>query len=155
MDNHPSKDQSFSEIMKKSKLAMPFSDFEERTMARINKENILKDSVSRYRTLAVFFFIIGTGFGFIITYFLSLPKAGIFGVPPDTILLVCRCGYVFLVLTQLNSILKLFTKPGYSAVFNLPRWPPGRTARSLEVANLWFRPCELYQTWPYPFFSFC
>jgi hypothetical protein len=105
-------DQSFSEMMKMSKLTMPFSDFEERTMARIDKENVLKISVSKYKKLAVLFFIMGTGFGFVITYFLSLPEINIVGIPSDTILLICRLGYVLLVLTQLNHILKLFSKSG-------------------------------------------
>jgi len=113
MNNQPLKDQSFSEMMKKSKLAMPFSDFEERTMNRIYMESIVKSPVSKYKRLAVLFFIMGTGFGFVLTYFLSLPQTNIFGIPSDTILLTCRLGYVFLVLTQLNSILKLFSKSGH------------------------------------------
>ncbi|MCR8556392.1 hypothetical protein KXD93_01995 [Mucilaginibacter sp. BJC16-A38] len=110
MSNQLPKDQSFSEMMKKSRLAMPFSDFEERTMSRIHKENILKSATSKYKKLALLFFIMGTGFGFATTYFLSLPKTSIVGIPSDTILLVCRLSYVFLILTQLNSILKLFSK---------------------------------------------
>jgi hypothetical protein len=112
MLNQFPKDQSFSEMMKKSRLAMPFSDFEERTIARIHRENILKGSTSKYKKLALLFFIMGTGFGFATTYFLSLPKTSIVGIPSDTILLVCRLSYVFLILTQLNSILKLFSKSG-------------------------------------------
>jgi hypothetical protein len=103
-------DQFFSEMMKNSKLVMPFSDFEERTMARINKEIVVKSSVSRHKKLAVLFFIIGTGFGFLLTFFLSLPEISIAGIPSDTLLLVCRLVYVFIVLTQLNSITGLFSK---------------------------------------------
>ncbi|WP_299288354.1 hypothetical protein [uncultured Mucilaginibacter sp.] len=112
MPNQFPKDQSFSEMMKKSMLAMPFNDFEERTIARIHKENILKGSTSKYKKLALLFFIMGTGFGFATTYFLSLPKTSIVGIPSDTVLLVCRLNYVFLILTQLNSILRLFSKSG-------------------------------------------
>jgi hypothetical protein len=104
------KDQSFSEMMKKSKLAMPFSDFEERTIARIHKENIFKHSISKYKKLAILFFIMGTGFGFATTYFLSLPNTSIADMSSDTILLVCRLSYVFLILTQLNAILRQFSK---------------------------------------------
>ncbi|TFF33983.1 hypothetical protein [Mucilaginibacter psychrotolerans] len=110
MSNLLPKDQSFSEMMKKSKLAMPFSDFEERTIALIYKENALKSSTSKYKRLAILFFIMGTGLGFTVTYFLSLPKASIAGIPSDTILLVCRVSYILLILTQLNAILKLFSK---------------------------------------------
>lgn len=112
MSNQLPKNQAFSEMMKKSRLAMPFTDFEERTMARIYKENILKSSTLKYKKLAVLFFVMGTGFGFAITYFLSLPETVIAGIPADTLLLVCRLVYVFLVLTQLNSIIKLFSKAG-------------------------------------------
>ena len=112
MPNQLPTDRSFSEMMKYSKLAMPFSDFEERTMARINKESIVKQSVSKYKKLAVLFFIMGTGFGFVLTYFLSLPETTVFGISSDTLLLICRLGYFFLVLTQLNNILDLFSKSG-------------------------------------------
>jgi hypothetical protein len=112
MPNQLPTDQSFSEMMKRSKLAMPFSDFEERTMARINKESIVKSAMLKYKRLAVFFFIMGTGVGFILTYFLSLPETNNLGIPSDAILHICRLGYVFLVLTQLNYILKLFSKSG-------------------------------------------
>ena len=104
-------DQFFSEMMKNSKLVMPFSDFEERTMARINKEIMVKSSVSKYKKLAVLFFIIGTGFGFLLTFFLSSPEIKIAGIPSDTLLLICRLLYVFIVLTQLNAITGLFSKP--------------------------------------------
>jgi hypothetical protein len=110
-DKLPS-DQLFSELMKHSKLVMPFSDFEERTMARINKESLIKSSVAKHKKLAVLFFVMGTGFGFILTFFLSLKETNIAGIPTDTLLLTCRLVYVFVVLTQLNSITRLFSKSG-------------------------------------------
>jgi hypothetical protein len=110
-DNLPS-DQLFSDIMKHSKLAMPFSDFEERTMARINRESFVKSSVAKNKKLAVLFFLMGTGFGFVLTFFLSLPQTNVAGIPSQNLLLICRLVYVFVVLTQLNSITGLFSKPG-------------------------------------------
>ena len=112
MSNQLSNNQSFSEMMQKSKLVMPFSDFEERTMARINQEVILKASFPKYKKLAILFFIIGTGFGCVMMYFLSLPETGIAGIPSDTILLLCHTGYVLLVLFLLNNILASFSVPG-------------------------------------------
>lgn len=103
------KDQLFSKLMKNSKLEMPFSDFEERTMARIKQENDAKSSLSIYKKLAVLFFIIGTGFGFLITYFLSLSITSVLGVSSDTLLLLCRTIYVLIVITQLDSIIGLFS----------------------------------------------
>ncbi|SMD18679.1 hypothetical protein SAMN04488101_12813 [Pedobacter nyackensis] len=111
LDKLPS-DQFFSEMMKHSKLVMPFSDFEERTMARINKESLVKRSVAKHKKFAVLFFVIGTGFGFVLTFFLSLTETNIVGIPSDTLLLICRLIYVFVVLTQLNSITALFSKSG-------------------------------------------
>lgn len=108
-DNIP-KDQLFSEIMRKSRLSMPFSDFEEKTMLRISRERSAKHALEKYKSLAVLFFIMGTGFGFGLTYFLSLPETSFAGIPSDTLLLLCRLVYVFVVLTQFNSISKLFSK---------------------------------------------
>lgn len=108
-DKLPS-DHIFSRLLKHSRLEMPFSDFEERTMARIKKESLAKSSLTRHKNLAVLFFILGTGFGFALTFYLSLPETNIAGIPSDTLLLLCRAAYVFVVLTQLNSITGLFSK---------------------------------------------
>jgi hypothetical protein len=105
-------DQYFSEMMKQSKLVMPFSDFEEKTMARINMESLVKNPLAKNKKLAVLFFVLGTGFGFVLTFFLSLENPSIEGIPSETLLLICRLVYVFVVLSQLNSVSRLILKPG-------------------------------------------
>ena len=112
MEQEPTpNDKLFSAMMKNSKLEMPFSDFEERTMARINREVIADTSVSTYKKLAVLFFVMGTGFGLFITCFLSLPKT-LAGISSDNILLIFRVAFLLLVLTQLDNLLTLFSKTG-------------------------------------------
>jgi hypothetical protein len=110
-DQYP-KTQLFSKIMQNSRLEMPFSDFEERTMARINQEIIVKRSLSKYKKLSTLFFIIGAGLGFGITYLLSLPQATIAGISSATILLICRTVFVLVALIQLESIIGLLSKSG-------------------------------------------
>lgn len=110
MSNKNPNDQLFSDAMKRSKLSMPFSDFEERMMARIHREEVARDSMAIYRKLAMFFFSCGTIVGFVLTYFLTLPDMGMMGMSSDTVVLLCRLMYVSIVLIQLNSILKFFSK---------------------------------------------
>lgn len=112
ISEEPRSDQFFSEIMKHSKLVLPFSDFEERVMTRISKETQIDRSVAKHKKLAVLFFLSGTGFGFILTFFLTLSETTIAGISSDSLLLICRLLYVFIVLTQLNSITGLFAKSG-------------------------------------------
>ena len=116
-DQYP-KDHLFSKLMKNSKLELPFSDFEERTMARIKQQIVVKKSLTIYKKLAVFFFIIGTVFGFLLTYFLSLPQTTIVGISSDTVLLSCRTAYVLIVLTLLDNIVGLFSRLPIS-IFNV------------------------------------
>lgn len=105
-------DELFTKIMRKSQLQVPFSDFEERTMFLIKQETVVESSLSKYKKLATLFFILGTGFGFVITYFLSMPQNIIMGVPSSSILNICRALYVLLVLTQLNNLLALLFPKG-------------------------------------------
>ena len=107
-------DKLFAQIIQKSRLKVPFSDFEERTMFLINQETLVESSLSKYKKLAALFFILGTGFGFVLTYFLSLPQKTIIGISSNSILVICRALYVLLVLTQLNDLLPLLFPKGSS-----------------------------------------
>ena len=95
-------EQQFSELMRHSRLKMPFSDFEERTMARIHREQQVKTASRRYRKLSWVFFVLGAVVGALATGFVSaLPM-----MDSGSWVLGCQLGYVVLLLTALNYLLR-------------------------------------------------
>lgn len=94
-------EEQFSKLMEHSRLKMPFSDFEERTMARIQRESEVKAASSRYKKLSWVFFVSGAVIGALATGFVTtLP-----GLGSETIGLFCKLGYVMLLLAGLHYLL--------------------------------------------------
>ena len=58
MPDMGSNDKLLSSIMQKSKLTMPFSDFEDKVMQRITKETIRKGAVLKNIKLSSLFFLL-------------------------------------------------------------------------------------------------
>ena len=100
----------FSSFMQKSKLELPFSDFEDNTMKRIQADLKYRSSIKRSFLISVVFFVLGTGFGLIVNSTLSNAHGSIMGVSSDKLLLWFQLIFVFIVLTQSENIFRLFTK---------------------------------------------
>ena len=100
----------FSSLMQKSKLILPFSDFEDNTMKRIQADLKYKSSIRRSFQVSLVFFVLGTGFGLIVNSVLSNAHGSIMGVSSDKLLLWFQLIFVFIVLTQSENIFRLFTK---------------------------------------------
>jgi hypothetical protein len=94
--------------MQKSRLEMPYSDFEENVMRRIAFESDYKKSISKNNRLSVLFFLLGTGFGLIINLFLSQSGTALFGISSDKILLFFQAGYILLLAIQLEKIISTY-----------------------------------------------
>lgn len=56
------------DLLKKSKLELPFADFEERMMVQILKHEKAKQQMTLNKKMAVLFFLIGTIFGMVLNY---------------------------------------------------------------------------------------
>jgi hypothetical protein len=95
-------EQQFSELMRHSRLKMPFSDFEERTMARIYREQQVKAATRRYRKISWVFFVLGAVLGALATGFITLLP----GLNRGALSLGCQLGYVILLLAALNYLLR-------------------------------------------------
>lgn len=94
-------EQRLSELMQHSRLQMPFSDFEERTMARIHRESRVKADSRRYKKLSRAFFVLGAVLGALATHLVTaLP-----GMATESVILVSRLGYVILLLVAFNYLL--------------------------------------------------
>lgn len=64
-------DKKIKVLLKESKLEMPFSDFEESMMARIQSFERQQAKANQSRFFALLSFLIGTVFGFILNFMLS------------------------------------------------------------------------------------
>jgi hypothetical protein len=95
-------EQHFSELMRHGRLKMPFSDFEERTMARIHREQQVQAASRRYRKLSWMFFVLGAILGALATGFVTaLPL-----MSSGSLALGCQLCYVVLLLAALNYLLR-------------------------------------------------
>ncbi len=103
-------DKQLSQIMKKSQLQMPFGDFEEMVMHRIQLESNHQQILSSDRKLSFFFFILGSTLGLVVNFILERSQHIFFGVSPETILLVFQVAFVLLFLIQLENFIKLRKK---------------------------------------------
>jgi len=68
MEHH---DDKLREMMKMAKVEMPFADFEERLMSRIEKVEREKAAVAKTRKYALLCFVLGTLFGMGFNYLLA------------------------------------------------------------------------------------
>ncbi len=102
--------KQLSQLMRKAKLEMPFSDFEETVMLRINRETARKPVLSRDRKLSIFFFLLGTCFGLIINSLLQRAQYTFLDMPPATTILLFQVVFVLLFLVQLERNLHLMER---------------------------------------------
>lgn len=89
---------------------MPFSNFEENTMKRIQAESKYKTSIVRSFRISFIFFVLGTGFGLIVNSILANADDLILGIAPDTLLMAFQMAFVLIFIMQSENIYKLFTK---------------------------------------------
>jgi len=107
MENFKENDKAFYQLMQKSKVPMPFSDFEDKMMQKIYQEERYKKSIFQDIKLSTFFFIIGTVFGILVSILLPKLEGSFFGISPDEFLLPFQVIFIILLLTQLESLIKL------------------------------------------------
>lgn len=88
--------------MQHGRLKMPFSDFEERTMARIQKERKVRETSVRYRKLSWVFFLLGAILGALATGFITALSVRV----SEPLALACQLSYVILLLAALNYLIR-------------------------------------------------
>lgn len=101
------KNDAFAEVMAKSKLEMPFSNFEDTVMQQIAEEVTRKKSISKQLRLSQFFFVLGSVFGFIIAMLLSQIEAPVFGIDQNIIALTFQILFATLFFTQIERFFKI------------------------------------------------
>jgi hypothetical protein len=98
----------FREIMSKSKLKVPFSDFDDKIMSSIEKRHSNKPSISRDIKLSLAFFGIGSTFGILVSIILPGLQESFFGIPLDSFTLPFLVIFTFILVTQLNSLIDFY-----------------------------------------------
>jgi hypothetical protein len=100
----------FREIMSKSKLSVPFSDFEDNVMILIDKKLSKKSSISRDFKLSWIFFIVGTTFGTILSIILPKLQMSVLGIPLDKLTIPYLTVFSFLLVIQLDNLINFYKR---------------------------------------------
>jgi hypothetical protein len=110
MKESDSEEKFFREIMSKSKLDVPFTDFDEKVMGLIEKKLSKKSSVSRNIKLSWVFFVLGSIFGTIVAITLPKIQQPVFGISSDRLILPFLIIFSFLLLTQIDNLIDFYRK---------------------------------------------
>ncbi|MFD2554647.1 hypothetical protein [Sphingobacterium tabacisoli] len=98
------------DLLKNSKLELPFDDFESRMMQQIVDFEKAKVQMHQSKKMALLFFLIGTVFGMLLNYGLGLALAS-YGLPQaslDKISFFSQLIYVILIVLFSDKLWKLF-----------------------------------------------
>lgn len=100
----------FREIMSKSKLQVPFSDFDDKVMSLIEIKRLEKASASKDIKLSWIFFFAGGVFGIIISIVLSKSQESFMGISLDNFTIPFQIIFSFLFVTQINNLFDYYKK---------------------------------------------
>ena len=103
-------EETFSKIMAKSKLSVPFTDFDDKVMGLIENNFSKKVSISRELKLSWVFFILGSFFGIVFTILLPMIQQPVFGIHLDKIRIPFLIIISLLILTQLDNLIDFYKK---------------------------------------------
>lgn len=98
----------FKDIMSKSKLNVPFPDFDDRVMELIEKRSLKKASLMRDIKLSWIFFILGSAFGIIVTIILIMLPVSLGGIPLDKFTILFLIIFSYLILTHIDSLREFY-----------------------------------------------
>jgi len=105
MKETDSEDAFFREIISKSKLDIPFSDFDDNVMKSITKRYSTKTSLIRDLKLSWLFFILGLILGIMFPIVLPRFVDSFLGIPLDKIALPFLIILSYVLLTQFDSLM--------------------------------------------------
>lgn len=100
----------FQEVMSKSKLELPFHDFEDNVMFEIEKINLHQSSFSKELKLSWIFFIAGSVFGIVISLTLPQMHKSILGFQTDKFVIIFQVVFALLFFIQIDMLMKFFRR---------------------------------------------
>lgn len=108
--NSDKEEKFIRELMTKSKKEMPFTDFEERLMLQIHKEERASRSFLKDVRLSWFFFVVGTLFGLFLNILVAEINTPVFGLPAQRWVLIIQSIFVIFMLFQFDKLIGLTKK---------------------------------------------
>lgn len=99
-------DDFFREIMSKSSLDMPFSDFEDNVMVQIETKVLNQNALPKELKLSWIFFIVGSVFGIVFSAFLAQLREPIFGIQPVNLTILFAILFASILFTQIDTLIK-------------------------------------------------
>ncbi|MGD0756385.1 MAG: hypothetical protein ABR927_15140 [Bacteroidales bacterium] len=103
-------EEFFQEIMSKSKLNVPFLDFDNHVMGIIEHQVLKKTSISKEIKLSWAFFILGSIVGVILAVLLLRSEGMIMGVSFDKLVIPFLIVCSFLILSQFDILLDFYRR---------------------------------------------
>lgn len=100
-------DEFFKIIMSKSKLELPFPDFEDHVMMQIEEKLVHRETFTKNIRLSWLFFIAGSVFGIIISFILPQIQTSVLGIHPDILTISFQIIITLLVLIQFDALINL------------------------------------------------
>ncbi|SDL03302.1 hypothetical protein SAMN05421823_104193 [Catalinimonas alkaloidigena] len=103
-------DETLATLLRKSKLQLPFSDFEDRVLQRIAIETELKKGVRRNIHLSMLFFALGTVLGVFLSLTLPEMLTKVGNLPIDQLVRWFQVVFVLLTISLLERVLTLWKR---------------------------------------------
>ncbi|WP_316819194.1 hypothetical protein [Pedobacter nyackensis] len=110
MTKRPLTDQLLGSLIKRSLVEAPSPDFDNNLMLRIEKEASKGTSLNSNMKMSMLFFMLGTGFGLLVSHLLPILGETLIGIDIKTVVLIFQLLYIILILTQLENIIRLFSQ---------------------------------------------
>lgn len=95
------------EIISKSKLEMPFHDFEDNVMKQIEAQKVLKLSITKDVKLSWIFLVLSSLFGIATSYFITQLDQSFFGIKIELATLIFQMCFALLLFGQLESLIQI------------------------------------------------
>jgi hypothetical protein len=109
-------EQTLREIMSKSRLEVPFPDFEDKIMGLIDNRISKKASFSRDMILSWIFFILGSAFGIVVAILIPKIQQPVLGINLEKLSIPFRIIFAFLLLSQIDRLIDYYK--GYNTKRN-------------------------------------
>lgn len=99
-------DLYFKELMSKSKLELPFSDFEDNVMLQIENSVLHRKDVKKKLKLSWISFVAGSICGMVASFFIQQLQEPIFGIQPANLSILFQAVFAAILFTQLDTLIK-------------------------------------------------
>jgi hypothetical protein len=101
---------TFREMMSKSKLEVPFPEFEDKVMGLIKRKLSRKLSINRDIKLSWLFFILGSAIGIIVTSLLTSIQQPVLGMDKAILTMTFLIVFSFLLLSHLDCLIDFYKR---------------------------------------------